>query len=124
MIDSKRYMAVIQFKSDATMQRIAMDAPKLTSLFDRFSRGEKEMAFRSKDGLLFGILFRSSVPGGVIGREFQQSDATQNGDSLCSSLRRGRLHPRCFSPGLLRGFSITKPTGRELRRTNVERAAN
>jgi len=79
---SKRYMAVIQFKSDATMQRIAIDAPKLISLFDGFSRGEKEVAFKSKDGLLFGVLFKSSVPGGVMGREFQQSDATQNGDSL------------------------------------------
>jgi hypothetical protein len=80
--ESRRYIAVIQFKSDTTRQRIAMDAPKLISLFDRFSRGEKEVAFRSKDGLLFGILFRSSVPGGVMEHEFQQSDATQNGDSL------------------------------------------
>jgi hypothetical protein len=78
----RRYLAVVQLNKNSPQKREAADVPALMGLFDRFSNGEKELAFKSYDGQIFGVFFRSNLPGPMMRSQFEESAATQNGDSL------------------------------------------
>ena len=78
---SMRCLAIIQLKSDSTLQRIAADVPKIMNFVNRFSNGEHEQAFRSNDGLLFGYFLKTNAPQ-FLRPEFEKCEGTQNGDSL------------------------------------------
>jgi len=76
-----RCLAVIQLKADSTIQRLAADVPKIVDFISRFSRGEHELAFRSKDGLLFGYFLKTETPQ-FLQAEFDKCEGTQSGDSF------------------------------------------
>jgi hypothetical protein len=80
--DLARYLGIVQLKSDSTIERIREDVPKILDLFTQLSNGEQEQAFRSSDGLLFGILFKSSRPGPVMRAEFDRCYGTRDGDAF------------------------------------------
>lgn len=80
--ESKRYLAIVQLKSDSTLQRIANNVPKIKTIIERHSSGEMEQAFRSNDGQLFGFFYKSRLPGDMFRAEFEKSDGTITGDSL------------------------------------------
>lgn len=81
MSSAKRYLAVIQLRSDSTLQRLAADVPEIINFISRFSRGEHEQAFRSQDGLLFGFFLKASGAN-FLQHEFDKCPGTQNGDSF------------------------------------------
>ena len=83
MVEQKptRYIGIVQFRKDATPSRIAKDVPKLVAAFERFSRGDKELVFRSNDGHLFAFVYNSTLPLGMMTTEIGGSDATVDGDS-------------------------------------------
>ncbi len=80
--DAKRYIAIIQLNKNSPLSRVAADVPALIGLFDRVSNGEKELAFKSNDGQLFGVFFKTRMPPAMMRSQFEGSGATQNGDSL------------------------------------------
>jgi hypothetical protein len=77
----KRCLAIIQLKSDSTIQRVAADVPKIVVVVRRFSQGEHEQAFRSNDGLQFGFFLNTNTPQFLL-PEFEKCEGTQNGDAL------------------------------------------
>jgi hypothetical protein len=76
-----RCLAVIQLKSDSTMQRIASDMPQIMAFLTRFSKGEHELAFRSNDGQLFGYFLKTATPQ-FLQAEFDKCEGTHNGDAM------------------------------------------
>jgi hypothetical protein len=72
----------VQFEKSTGIGRLTQSVPILVDLFDRWSKGEKEMLCRSNDGQLFGFLFRSLKPPAMMRSEFESSGATVNGDSF------------------------------------------
>jgi hypothetical protein len=79
--DGKRYLVLIQLKGDSTMKRIAEDVRKIMEYLKGFSRGEQELAFKSKDGLLFGVFLKTASPQ-FLQAEFLKCPGTQNGDGV------------------------------------------
>ena len=78
----KRYIAIVQLKSDSTTERLSRDVPQIIDFISRMSDGPKEQVFRSSDGLLFGYFFNSSAPSAVMRAEFEKCNGTANGDAL------------------------------------------
>ena len=80
--EKKRYLAIIQLKSDSDMPRIAKAVPAISGLLDSVSGGEREQAFRSNDGLLFGVFIKTAKPSAVIRSSFEKLHETINGDTF------------------------------------------
>jgi hypothetical protein len=81
MSDPKRYLAVIQLRSDSNIERLTRDVPLILDWLTHFSKGEHEQAFRSNDRLLFGYFLRTSAPQ-FLQAEFEKCRGTINGDAL------------------------------------------
>lgn len=79
--EPKRYLVVVQLKSDASPQRIRNDVPLILEWVQHFSKGEQEAAFRSNDGLLFGFFIKTAAPQ-FLQPEFEKCRGTINGDSM------------------------------------------
>jgi hypothetical protein len=77
--ETKRYLALVQFKSDTTLEELAYRVPGFQGKITKLSRGESEQAFRTNDGLAFGMFFRSALPRHVLWSEFDHG--TSHGDT-------------------------------------------
>lgn len=80
--DRRRYLVIVQLANDSTLQRVAQDAPKILDVLNQLSGGDCVSAFRSNDGLLFGMFIHTNAPGAVIRAEFEKSPGTRNGDNM------------------------------------------
>lgn len=78
--EPKRYLAIIQFKADTPLTDLAKRVPGLQRFISDLSNGEMEQAFRSPEGHIFGVFFRSRKPEGIIRSVLDQ--ATGNGDGF------------------------------------------
>lgn len=80
--EPRRYLVVVEMEGGSDMQRIASDVPQIMALMRRLSNTEPVLAFRSKDGLLFGILIRTNALPHMILAEFEKCQGTRNGDHM------------------------------------------
>lgn len=79
--ETKRYIAIVQFRSDSTLSRLGKDAPEVISLLKRLSNGENELAFTSNDGKTFGYFLKTTVPH-FLKAEFEKCTGTRDGDAM------------------------------------------
>lgn len=77
---ARKYLVVAQFKSDTSLADLAGLVPDLQRAISGLCNGEMEQAFRTAEGLTFGILFKSPKPLGIINAVLD--GATRNGDSF------------------------------------------
>jgi hypothetical protein len=77
----RRYCGLVQLKKFDT-SRLSSDVPQIMTLFERWSKGEKELLCRSVNGELFGFLFKSSKPAQMMMTEFQSCTGTTGEDSF------------------------------------------
>jgi hypothetical protein len=59
---TKRYLVAIQFGPRTPVTELARRVPDIRDHIDKFSNGEMEQFFRSPEGHVFGLLFRSAKP--------------------------------------------------------------
>lgn len=78
--EAKRYLVIIQFKADTPITDLAKRVPGLQGFISQLSTGEMEQAFRSPEGHIFGVLFKSKKPEGIIRSVLD--GATSNGDGF------------------------------------------
>jgi hypothetical protein len=78
----RRYCALMQLAKSSSMARVAETVPHLIDMIKRWSNGEMEQLCRSSDGQLFGFLFISKKPAGMIEAEFAASGVSAHGDSI------------------------------------------
>lgn len=76
-----RYLVVIQLEKGGS-DRLAEDVPVLMEWLRRLSGGEQEIAFRSTDGTLFGVLLKTATPPRVIRSQFEGSEASRGNDAI------------------------------------------
>jgi len=76
----KRYLAIIQLKADTPLADLARRVPGLQRFISELSNGEMEQAFRSPEGHIFGVFFKSKKPEAIIRSVLDQ--ATGNGDGF------------------------------------------
>jgi len=57
--ESVRYILIVELAPSSDRNRLVNVVPDVIKVIDRFSGGEKEIAFRSSDGLLFAHFFRT-----------------------------------------------------------------
>lgn len=62
--EPRRYLAMIQFKPDTPLTDLAKRVPGLQHFILGMTTGEMEQVFRSPEGHIFGIFFKSKKPGG------------------------------------------------------------
>ena len=79
--EPKRYLIIVQMDKASTIERLGKDVPNIIAVFQRVSRGELELAFRSSDGTLFGYFVKSSTKPVFLKVEFEKSQATTNKDT-------------------------------------------
>jgi len=82
MSDTRRYLAIVQLKSDSDIGRIQNDVPQIINFLQLISHNEMEQVFRSRDGLLFGFFIKTDAPPYSFKPGFESCYGTLNGDSL------------------------------------------
>lgn len=80
--EAKRFCAIVQLDKSSDIKRVAQVAPAVVETIKRWSKGEMEMLCRSNDGQLFGYIFKSSKPAGMLRAELEKSTATTNTDNF------------------------------------------
>ena len=78
----RRYCAIIQLSKAASVARIAESVPSILEMIDRWSNGDCEQLCRSNDAQLFGFLFKTKKPAGMLSAEFESCPGTQHGDTF------------------------------------------
>ena len=76
----KRYLAVIQLRSDTPANELAKRVKGLQGFISSFSDGEMQLAFLSPEGHVLGVLFKSNLVIAIIRAELDK--ATTNGDAF------------------------------------------
>ncbi|MGA2637654.1 hypothetical protein [Methylocella sp.] len=79
---AKRFLAIVQFRSDSTPTRIRDDAPTIIEFIKRISNGEHELAFRSPDGLFFGYFIKTDQPPRTFQSDFMGCTGSRDGDGF------------------------------------------
>jgi hypothetical protein len=95
---AKRYLAVIQFAPHISAGELAKRVPVLRSHISSFSNGEMEQFFRSPEGHLFGLLFKSAKPPPVMRSVLDA--ATTNADELMILEIGAAVEAKGFGPAL------------------------
>ena len=78
--DPKRYLVIVQFKADTPLSDLAKRVPGLQGFISQLSNGEMEQVFRSPQGHIFGMFFKSRKAEGIIRSVLD--NATANGDGF------------------------------------------
>ncbi|WP_147430910.1 hypothetical protein [Oceanibaculum indicum] len=79
---AKKYIVIVQLRSDSDIQRIANDCPKIIELIKGMCRNDCEQVFRSPDGTLFAYFVKTSSPSVFFRAEFEKHHATTNDDKI------------------------------------------
>jgi hypothetical protein len=77
--DPKRYLAIVKLAGGA--EREAQDIPLVAGWLRQFAKSDHELAFLSKDRLLFGFFLRTARAQ-FMRAEFDKCPGTINGDEL------------------------------------------
>ena len=80
--DTLHYLVIVELSGDSSMERLSQDVPSILRDMHRLSKVEPMLAFRSKDGLLFGLFILSDVAPAVLRAEFERSAGSRNGDHM------------------------------------------
>ena len=78
----RRYCAIIQLSKASTIARVAHSVPLILDMIERWSNKEYEQLCRSNDALLFGYLFKTKKPAGMLSAEFESCTGSQHGDTF------------------------------------------
>ena len=80
--EMRKLMLCIKLAAGSDIRRIQNDVPNVISLIDSLCQDNKEIVYRSKDGLDFAFFILSKKPLRVIRSALEQSPYTINGDSF------------------------------------------
>ena len=78
--NSKRYLAVVQLRSDTPANEVSRRVKGLQGFIENLSRGEMQLAFLSAGGHMIGVLFRSELAAPILRAKLDS--ATANGDGF------------------------------------------
>ncbi len=77
-----KFLVVVRLHPASDLQRIGNDFPRMMEVLRRFATTEPELAFMSKDGLLFGHFIISSAPTTVIRAEWEKCEGSVTDDAM------------------------------------------
>ena len=78
----RRYCAIIQLSKASSMARIAESVPLILDMIERWSNKDYEQLCRSNDAQLFGYVFKTKKPAGMLSAEFESCPGTQQRDTF------------------------------------------
>lgn len=77
-----RYLLMVQLNQSSDMERVRRDVPGFVSAVKRVSSGSSEIAYRSSDGLTFGIMFQADEDPQKLQSWFRGESYFLNGDGM------------------------------------------
>lgn len=79
---AKTFLVTVRLSDDATLQDVQECVPAITKTAASLAKGQPEIAFRSSDSGLFGILIETDKPVGVIRSAFDTCVGIRNQDAF------------------------------------------